>query len=740
MNSKLFKHNKMLRKIYFLLICLIFVGGKYSAAQQQVLPYLNPDLPIDQRVDDLIGRMNLEEKASQMVDAAAELPQLNVPQYGWWSEALHGVARAGKATIFPQAIGMAATFDPDLIHEVSSAISDEGRAMYNAAVKRGFHTICQGLTFWSPNVNIFRDPRWGRGHETYGEDPFLTGTIGTAFVKGMQGDDPKYLKTSACAKHFAVHSGPEGLRHEFNAVVSDKDLYETYLPAFKALVDANVESVMCAYIRTDDEHCCGSNRLLTRILRNDWGFKGHVVSDCGALANIHGDHHFTATAEQTVALAIQNQVNLNCGDTYKAIPSAVKQGLITEKEVDKVLHGLLKTRFKLGMFDPESANPYNKIGSEVVHSEAHKQLARKVAQKSVVLLKNNGVLPMAKDCPSVFVTGPMAGNIDVLISNYYGISDDMSTILEGIAGKIADGSKIGYRYGILPDRENLNPMDWSTGMAGEAEVTVAVLGVSPLNEGEEGEAIASSDKGDRLDTRLPESQLNYLRKLKIAAGKKKIVLVLTGGSDITSPEIESLADAILFVWYPGEQGGKAVADVLFGDANPCGRLPVTFPKSISDIPAFENHSMVGRTYRYMEKEPLFPFGFGLSYTKFSYSNLKLSAEKIKKGESVTASFKVSNTGQLAGEEVTQLYITDQTASFRVPIQSLKGFKKISLEAGASQEISFIVTPELMSSVDESGKGVIGKGNILLTIGGASPGKRSLDLGAAEFLKGTFVVK
>ncbi|MEI6276559.1 MAG: glycoside hydrolase family 3 N-terminal domain-containing protein [Prolixibacteraceae bacterium] len=730
----------MLRKIYFLLICLIFVGGKYSAAQQQLLPYLNPDLPIDQRVDDLIGRMTIEEKASQMVDAAAELPQLNVPQYGWWSEALHGVARAGKATIFPQAIGMAATFDPDLIHEVSSAISDEGRAMYNAAVKRGFHTICQGLTFWSPNVNIFRDPRWGRGHETYGEDPFLTGTIGTAFVKGMQGDDPKYLKTSACAKHFAVHSGPEGLRHEFNAVVSDKDLYETYLPAFKALVDANVESVMCAYNRTDDEPCCGSNRLLTRILRNDWGFKGHVVSDCGALANIHGDHHFTATAEQTVALAIQNQVNLNCGDTYKAIPSAVKQGLITEKEVDKVLHGLLKTRFKLGMFDPESANPYNKIGSEVVHSEAHKQLARKVAQKSVVLLKNNGVLPMAKDCPSVFVTGPMAGNIDVLISNYYGISDDMSTILEGIAGKIADGSKIGYRYGILPDRENLNPMDWSTGMAGEAEVTVAVLGVSPLNEGEEGEAIASSDKGDRLDTRLPESQLNYLRKLKIAAGKKKIVVVLTGGSAITSPEIEALADAILFVWYPGEQGGKAVADVLFGDANPCGRLPVTFPKSISDIPAFENYSMVGRTYRYMEKEPLFPFGFGLSYTKFSYSNLKLSAEKIKKGESVTASFKVSNTGQLAGEEVTQLYITDQTASFRVPIQSLKGFKKISLEAGASQEISFIVTPELMSSVDESGKSVIGKGNILLTIGGASPGKRSLDLGAAEFLKGTFVVK
>jgi beta-glucosidase len=334
----------------------------------------------------------------------------------------------------------------------------------------------------------------------------------------------------------------------------------------------------------------------------------------------------------------------------------------------------------------------------------------------------------------------MAGNIDVLISNYYGISDDMCTILEGIAGKIADGSKIGYRYGILPDRENLNPMDWSTGMAADAEVTIAVLGVSPMNEGEEGEAIASSDKGDRLDTRLPESQLNYLRKLKKAAGKKKIVLVLTGGSAITSPEMEDLADAILFVWYPGEQGGKAVADVLFGDANPSGRLPITFPKSISDIPAFENYNMVGRTYRYMEKEPLFPFGFGLSYTKFSYSNLKLSTEKIKKGESVTASFKVTNTGKLTGEEIAQLYITDQTASFRVPIQSLKGIKKVSLEPGASQEVIFVVTPEMMSSVDDSGKSVIGKGNILLTVGGASPGKRSLELGAAEFLKGTFSIK
>ncbi len=728
------------QKISSLIMCLILLIGNTAFAQKPVLPYLNPDLPMDQRVDDLIGRMTLEEKASQMVDAASDLPQLNVPKYGWWSEALHGVARAGKATIFPQAIGMAATFDSELIFEVSSAISDEGRAMYNAAVKRGFHTICQGLTFWSPNVNIFRDPRWGRGHETYGEDPFLTGTIGTAFVKGMQGDNPKYLKTSACAKHYAVHSGPEGLRHEFNAVVSDKDLYETYLPAFKALVDAHVESVMCAYNRTDDEPCCGSNRLLTRILRNDWGFTGHVVSDCGALANINGDHHFTASAEQTVALAIQNQVNLNCGDTYKAIPSAVKQGLITENEVNKVLHGLLKTRFKLGMFDPEGPNPYNTIGSEVIHSEAHKQLARKVAQKSVVLLKNNGALPIAKNCPSVFVTGPMAGNIDVLIGNYYGISDDMSTILEGIAGKIADGSKIGYRYGILPDRNNLNPMDWSTGMAADADVTIAVLGVSPMNEGEEGEAIASPDKGDRLDTRLPESQLNYLRKLRQAAGNKKIVVVLTGGSAITSPEIEGLADAILFVWYPGEQGGRAVADVLFGDANPSGRLPITFPKSINDLPAFENYSMVGRTYRYMEKEPLFPFGFGLSYTKFSYSDLKLSATKIKKGESVTASFKITNTGKISGEEVAQLYIKDLNANFRVPIQSLKGIKKVSLEPGASQEISFLITPELMSSVDETGKSQIGKGDILLTIGGASPGQRSIELGSATFLNETFTVK
>ena len=718
---------------------MIFACGA-KAQKAEVLPYLNTKLPIDNRVDDLIGRMTLEEKSKQMVNAAEALPKLDIPQYGWWSEALHGVARAGKATIFPQAIGMAATFDPDLIFEVSSAISDEGRAMYNDAVKRGFHEICQGLTFWSPNVNIFRDPRWGRGHETYGEDPFLTGTIGSAFVKGMQGNNPKYLKTAACAKHFAVHSGPEGLRHEFNAVVSDKDLYETYLPAFKALVDVGVESVMCAYNRTDDEPCCGSNRLLTKILRNDWGFKGHVVSDCGALANIHGDHHFTQTEEQTVALAIKNQVNLNCGDTYKAIPSAVKQGLVTEAEVNVALHGLLKTRFKLGMFDPQDANPYNKIGTEVINSKEHKQLARKVAQKSVVLLKNNGTLPIAKDCPNIFVTGPMAGNIDVLIGNYYGISDDMSTILEGIAGKVAKGSKIGYRYGILPDRENLNPMDWSTGMAADADVTVAVLGISGLDEGEEGESIASSYKGDRSDISLPKSQLNYLRKLRQAAGKKKIVVVLTGGSPIASPEIVDLADAILFVWYPGEQGGNGVADVLFGDANPSGRLPITFPKSLSDLPPFENYNMVGRTYRYMDKEPLFTFGFGLSYTTFSYSNLKLSSDKIKKGEPVTASFTLANTGKLAGDEVVQLYITDLQASFRVPIQSLKGIRKVALQPRQKKDISFVITPEMMSSVDETGKSLIEKGDIQITIGGASPGKRSLDLGAAEFLKRTFSIQ
>lgn len=722
-----------------LFVCvLLAVAGQLKAQQTPV--FENYSLPADERIDDLISRMTLEEKASQMVDAASALPKLNIPKYGWWSEALHGVARAGKATVFPQAIGMAATFNPDLIREVASAISDEGRAMYNVAVKRGLHEICQGLTFWSPNVNIFRDPRWGRGHETYGEDPFLTGTIGAAFVKGMQGSDPKYLKTAACAKHYAVHSGPEGLRHEFNAVVSDKDLYETYLPAFKKLVDTDVEAVMCAYNRTDDEPCCGSNRLLTRILRNDWGFKGHVVSDCGALANIHGDHHFTQTEEQTVALAIKNQVNLNCGDTYKAIPSAVKQGLVTEAEVDQVLHKLLKTRFKLGMFDPDGVNPYSKLGQEVVHSEANKQLARKVAQKSIVMLKNNGALPIAKDCKYVFVTGPMAGNVDVLMSNYYGVSDDMCTILEGIAGKIAPGSKIGYRYGILPDRENLNPMDWSTGMAGESEVTVAVLGTSPMNEGEEGEAIASSDKGDRLDTRLPESQLNYLKKLRHAAGKKKIVVVLTGGSPITSPEIQDLADAILFVWYPGEQGGKAVADVLFGDANPSGRLPITFPKSINDLPAFENYSMIGRTYRYMEKDPLYPFGFGLSYTTFAYSNLKLSAEKIKKGETVKATFTVTNTGKLSGYEVVQLYITDIQASFRVPFSSLKGIQNLTLEPGQSQELSFDISPDMMSSVDESGKSVMEKGDIMITIGGASPGKRSLELGSAEFLKGTFAIK
>lgn len=705
-------------------------------------PYQNYSLSIDERVDDLISRLTLDEKAKQMINAAEAIPRLDIPEYNWWNECLHGVARSGRATVFPQPIGMAATFDPGLIFRVATAISDEARAIHNVAIGRGDRSQYKGLTFWTPNVNIFRDPRWGRGQETYGEDPFLSGALGAAFVKGLQGDDPHYMKAAACAKHYAVHSGPEGLRHHFNAVVSDKDLYETYLPAFKALVDADVEIVMCAYNRTNGKPCCGSETLLMQILRDDWGFNGHVVSDCGAIADIYKNHKYTKTPEESVALAIKNQVNLNCGSVYKCIPSAVEQGLLTETEVDEALRGLLRTRFKLGLMDPYELNPYNSIPVSVIHSDAHKLLSRETARKSVVLLKNkNNVLPLRKDLKKgVFVTGPMAGNIDVLIGNYYGPSDDLVTFYEGIVGKVDNGVTVFYKHGVLFNQENLNPADWSTGRAKVTGATIAVLGISGLIEGEEGESIASTARGDREDIGLPESQLNYLKKLRKVAPNKPIIVVLTGGSPIACPEVQELADAVLFAWYPGEQGGNAVADIIFGDAVPSGRLPVTFPVSLKQLPPYEDYSMVGRTYRYMEQAPLYPFGFGLSYTTFEYSNISLSKSEIEKGESVTAKVTITNTGSFEAEEVVQLYITDKEASFRVPLYSLKGIRKVALKQGESKEVVFGITENTMSSINDEGRAEIEPGEIIVYIGGSSPCQRSKELGVENIRQASIFIK
>jgi beta-glucosidase len=571
---------------------------------------------LQERVRDLVSCMTLEEKVSQMVYDAPAIERLGIPAYNWWNECLHGVGRAGVATVFPQAIGLAATWDTDLIYRVATAISDEARAKHHEALRRGIHKQYLGLTFWSPNVNIFRDPRWGRGQETWGEDPFLTGEMGAAFVRGLQGDHPKYMKTAACAKHYAVHSGPEKDRHAFNAVVSRRDLYATYLPAFKKLVtEAKVEAVMGAYNRLLGEPCCASQLLLGEILRGQWDFQGHVVSDCWALNDIHTSHQVTQDAAESAALALKAGCDIECGATYAYLGEAVERGLITEADIDRSLVRTLTTRFKLGMFDPPSEVPYASIPMSVVGCEAHRQLAYEAAAKSVVLLKNkDNILPIGDQVRSIFITGPTAANVDILLGNYFGLNTTLTTLLEGIVGCVPEGIRIEYHPGCQLTAPNAIPISWAPFMAERSDLTIACMGTSPLMEGEQGASILSAQEGDRSDIALPESQAAYIRA--IAARGAKIVLVLTGGSPIALGELADLVQAVVFVWYPGQEGGKAVADVLFGQAVPSGKLPLTFPRSLDDLPPFEDYNMAGRTYRYSTAEPLYPFGFGLSYSRF----------------------------------------------------------------------------------------------------------------------------
>ncbi|WMI67734.1 glycoside hydrolase family 3 C-terminal domain-containing protein [Mangrovimonas sp. YM274] len=721
-------------------------GTLEEAKQDFDFPFYNPSLPLDDRVEDLILRLTLEEKADQMMHNTNGVERLGIPAYSWWNEALHGVGRSGVATVFPQAIGLGATFDEDLALRVSSAISDEARAMYNAAKAKGYYKRYGGLTFWTPNINIFRDPRWGRGQETYGEDPYLTARLGTAFVKGLQGEDPNYLKTAACAKHYAVHSGPEKLRHEFDAKANPKDLWETYLPAFEALVNADVEAVMCAYNSTNGAPCCANEYLISDVLLEKWQFKGHVLSDCWAIVDFFtpsdkGGHGTVETAAQASALAVKNRVSLNCGSTYlEGIPEAVKQGILTEAEVDRELATLLKTRFKLGLFDPEGSNQYDSISIDVVDSDEHRALAREVAQKGIVMLKNNGALPLKNDLARYFVTGPHAANSDVLLGNYFGVNPKLVTVLEGIAGAVDHASQLQYRMGIMLDQPNANPQDWTTPNAGKSDATIAVLGISGLLEGEEGESIASATLGDRFEYGLPENQLEFLRKLRKEAGERPIITVITGGSPIDLAEVEALSDAVLFVWYPGEEGGNAVADILFGKVSPSGRLPITFPKSYDQLPAYEDYTMNGRTYKYMEKEPLYPFGFGLSYTTFNYGTPKLSSKTITSKDTVTVSVEVTNSGNVDSDEVVQLYVTDTEASFKVPNFQLQAVDRSHFKAGESKILTFELGPEAFEVVNAKGERVIEPGAFKIYIGGSSPMKRSHDLGASQPAEVTVVVK
>ena len=712
--------------LFFLLSALIFHDS--TSQEMNYSPSIEIINSFEKTADSLLSLLTIEEKASQMLSTSRSIPEHEIEMYNWWNEALHGVARSAKATVFPQAIAMGATFDPELIQKTADVISTEARAMYNIFDNKGMRTEYTGLTFWSPNINIFRDPRWGRGHETYGEDPFLTGEIGRSFVLGLQGNHHKYLKVAAGAKHFAVHSGPEANRHSFNAKVSAQDLNETYLPAFKELVDANVEIVMCAYNRLNDKPCCGSESLLNDLLRNSWGFKGHVVSDCGAVYDIKSSHNFTNSDEQSVAYAIKGGVDLNCGSLYNLIPSAFNQGLLTENDLDISLKRLFMTRLKLGILKDVNDNPYEKLNENHINTKEHISLARNVAAKSIVLLKNkNNVLPLSKSINRLFITGPNAANLNTLLANYNGLSPNIVTPLEGIAEKVSNGTIIRFNEGVGLIN-NSERQKWSTGLASSSDVTIAVMGISALIEGEEGDAISSDANGDRNSIKLPSNQINYLKDLRKSAGSNPIILVLKSGSAIDLSEIYDYVDAIIYAWYLGEQGGNAIADIIFGDVNPSGKLPITIPESLSHLPDYNNYSMDNRTYRFTKHKPMYPFGYGLSYSNFVYSDISIKKEQIINGDSIELNFTIHNDSEIPGEEVVQIYIKDLKASYRTPNSSLIYFKRLFLDSGERKTINFILDKNMMSTFNEKGNKEIESGIFKIFVGGSSPGERSQELG------------
>ncbi len=849
--------------------------------------YKDLTCPIEERVNDLVSRMTLEEKISQMVHDAPAIERLEVPAYNWWNECLHGVAFAGIATVFPQAIGLAATWDTRLMHEVATAISDEARAKHHDALCKNSHDQFFGLTFWSPNINIFRDPRWGRGQETYGECPYLTSRMGVAFVKGLQGDDPRYLKLVSTPKHYAVHSGPEPDRHHFNAVVDERDLRETYLPAFEACVkEGRAYSVMGAYNRTNGEPCCASPTLLEKILRQEWGFEGYVVSDCGAIDDIYEHHKVVDTAAEAAAIAVKAGCDLNCGTTYPALLEAVRLGLIDEETIDRSVRRLFTARFRLGMFDPPEQVSYAQIPYEVVDSPKHRELALQAARESIVLLKNEGnLLPLSKEVNSIAVIGPIANDLNVLLGNYNGTPVQAVTPLEGIRRKVSAGARVYYAQGcdvakgvptlsVIPStclrpadgnagvigltgeyyasrmfedeplftrvdvvidfqwgRESrafvdaipagarwsgflVPPLDgvyrlgfdagigarlyldgklilektawnqtinvaeveleagriypirfespvshngvsrllWSVPgtdylaealkVAGKADVVVLVLGLTPTVEGEEiAIEVEGFRGGDRTEIGLPAPQEELLRK--VCALGKPTVLVLMGGSALAATWAAENVPAILEAWYPGQAGGDAIADVLFGDYNPAGRLPVTFYRSTEDLPPFTDYRMAGRTYRYFRGEPLFPFGYGLSYTRFAYSNLRLSEDRLvldntmMEAPALTVSVDVQNTGGRAGDEVVQMYITDLEASVPVPVRQLAGFTRIHLQPGETRTVTFTVTTRQLSLIDDRGNRVVEPGEFEIAVGGRQP--RTGEAPGDEIVKGTLSV-
>jgi beta-glucosidase len=858
------RSKKHLLFVHLLLFTPLFAQGPDTKPL-----YLDYTQPVEKRVDDLVSRMTLEEKVSQMINGARAIPRLQIPEYDWWNECLHGVARAGTATVFPQAIGLSASWDTDMMRNVADVISTEARAKNNEFLRLGERDIYKGLTFWSPNINIFRDPRWGRGQETYGEDPYLTARMGVSFVKGLQGDDPRYFKVISTPKHYAVHSGPEPDRHTFNAIIDNHDLYDTYLPAFEACIrEAGAFSVMCAYNRFMGDACCGSPELLRKILREKWGFKGYVVSDCGAINDIFENHKVVKTAPEAAAKAVKSGTDLECGTVYtSALLDAVKQGLITEDEIAVSVKRLFTARFRLGMFDPPEIVKYARIPISENDSPEHRVLSLRAARESIVLLKNsNNILPIKKEVKRIAVIGPNADNYLTLLGNYNGTPSKYVTPLQGIKNKSGNGIEVKYEAGcdvvdaggivkdlssdvasvggepglkveffknkelsgepFLTRRDELTSPNWfyssrvpsfsgsedissirwsglltapATGefdlmvksdggfrllfgdstifpewtnhdlmtkehhisleqgktyrfafefsrkshwpqlsiqwkllnsdharkaveLAKSSDLVIFVGGITPQLEGEEMQVNYEGFKGgDRTNLNLPVVQEDLLKELQ--ATRTPVVLVLTSGSALAVNWEKENLPAIVQLWYPGEEGGTALADVLFGEYNPAGRLPVTFYESVDQLPPFEDYNMKGRTYRYFDGEPLFPFGYGLSYTKFSYHNLVVPSETMT-GDSTTISVEVQNTGTLPGDEVVELYVKNLSATVSVPIHSLQGFRRIHLDAGQKRTVEFTLMPKQLAVINADTKREVDAGDFEIAVGGIQPGTKS----------------
>lgn len=683
-----------------------------------------------ERAEKLVRQMTVEERASQLRYDAPAIERLGVPAYNWWGEALHGVARAGVATSFPQAIGMAATFDPELVHRAGDVSATEGRAKYNAFSAEGDRDIYKGLTFWSPNVNIFRDPRWGRGQETYGEDPYLTSRLGVAYVEGLQGDDEELLKSAACAKHFAVHSGPEAVRHEFNAVATKKDMAETYLPAFKACVqEAGVEAVMGAYNRTNGEPCCGSPTLMKEILRDSWGFKGHYVSDCWAIKDFHENHMVTHTMEESAALALKSGCDINCGVTYQYLLKALQEGLVTEEEITEAAVRAFTARYLLGLFDESE---YDQIPYDKIECEEHLAVAEQMTKESVVLLKNDGILPLdIQDVKTIAVIGPNANSREALIGNYHGTSSRYITVLEGIQDKVGHNGRVLYAEGSHLFKDRVEGLAWKNDRIAEAvvaarhsDVVILCVGLNETLEGEEGDTGNSYASGDKEDLNLPQCQIDLMEAV-LAVGKP-VVVCLMAGSAIDLSLADEKAAAVLQLWYPGARGGKAVADILFGDCSPSGKLPVTFYRSLAGMLDFEDYSMKGRTYRYMTQEPLYPFGYGLTYGDTAVERARI-VTKDTVSRDVTLQVEVVNRGSVETKDVVQVYVKDPESEFAVPNHSLCAFAKVSLKSGERQSIELKISGDAFSAVNEDGERVRDSSKYILFAGTGQPDKRTKGL-------------